>query len=119
MKDAWWKVKEDAVLAPRALFVTCTRGTTLHSRHMKNALVFSQLDARYFSMYIVTPLTRIFIVSSSLPISFQRYFCLLFALLSILTFLTYIIVNSSQSVIQLDRNAAFLTPSRKVICSLI
>ena len=32
----------------RALFVICTRVTTLDSCYMKNALVFSQSEARYF-----------------------------------------------------------------------
>ena len=31
-----------------ALFVICTRVTTLDSCYMKNALVFSQSEARYF-----------------------------------------------------------------------
>ena len=37
----------------RALFVTCTRVTTLHSCFIKNATVFSQSDACDFSMYII------------------------------------------------------------------
>ena len=40
-------------LAARALFVICTRVTTLHSCYMKNAPVFSQSDTRNFFMYVI------------------------------------------------------------------
>ena len=39
-------------LQSRLIFFICTRVTTLHPCYMKNALVFSQSDARYFFMYI-------------------------------------------------------------------
>ena len=37
-------------LQSRLIFFICTRVTTLHPCYMKNALVFSQSDARYFFM---------------------------------------------------------------------
>ena len=54
MKNTPQKVKTDEILAACAhYFVICTCVTTLHSCYMKNALVFSQSDARKFFMYFI------------------------------------------------------------------
>ena len=55
----------------------------LYSCYMKNALVVCQSNACYFSMYVATSLIAIFVISSSLPLSFQRYFYLIFALFAL------------------------------------
>ena len=47
-KEILKKYKQKEILAARALFVICTRVTTLHSCCMKNAPVFSQSDTRNF-----------------------------------------------------------------------
>ena len=54
MKNASQKLKTDEILAARALFVICTRVTTLHSCYMKNPPVFSQSDTRNFFMYVMS-----------------------------------------------------------------
>ena len=54
-------------MAARALFVICTRGTTLHSCYMKNSLVFSQSDVRYFFVYIVNLIIKNKWTSTALP----------------------------------------------------
>ena len=51
-KNAPQKVKRDEILTACALFVICTRVTTLHSFHMINEVVFSWLEECYFSMHI-------------------------------------------------------------------
>ena len=48
----------------RALFVTYTRVTTLHSCFIKNATVFSQSDACDFSMYIINTLKKMMIMAN-------------------------------------------------------
>ena len=53
-KEILKKYKQKEILAARALFVICTRVTTLHSCYMKNAPVFSQSDTRNFFMYIIS-----------------------------------------------------------------
>ena len=48
MKNASKKFKTEEILAVGLLFVIFTCGTTLHTRCMKNALVFSSSDAYNF-----------------------------------------------------------------------
>ena len=43
-------------------FVICTCVTTLHSCYMKNALVFSQSDARKFFMYFIAIIIIIIVI---------------------------------------------------------
>ena len=63
MKNTPQKVKTDELLAACAhYFVICTCVTTLHSCYMKNALVFSQSDARKFFMYLIAFIIIIIII---------------------------------------------------------
>ena len=63
MKNTPQKVKTNEILAAFAhYFVICTCVTTLHSCYMKNALVFSQSDARKFFMYFIAIIIIIIII---------------------------------------------------------
>ena len=65
MKKASKKFKTEEILAVGLLFVIFTCGTTLHTRCMKNALVFSSSDTYNFFMQIIVFQTH-----------FQMYQCM-------------------------------------------
>ena len=52
----------------RALFVICTRVASLHSYYMKNALVFSQLEARSYLMYTRNGIITVRVVKSQVSV---------------------------------------------------
>ena len=52
-----------------ALFVICTRVASLHSCYMKNALVFSQSEARNYFMYTRNGIITVCAVKSQVSVS--------------------------------------------------
>ena len=53
----------------RALFVICTRVASLHSCYMKNALVFSQSEARNYFIYTRNGIITVCVVKSQVSFS--------------------------------------------------
>ena len=63
------KVKTDKKFWRRVVFVICTRDASLHSRYMKNALVFSQSEARNYFIYTRNGIITVCVVKSQVSFS--------------------------------------------------